>query len=631
MMYFNYHIFIYLFFVVNFYGNVMSTTSWFSKKEPFIPSIKNVGVVTLVTGMLERTSSANKCIGAVTLIKDNGYFIVVDSPSATDMISKEKMLKTLALQKISPTEIQMAITTHGHPDHFGQGLLFSNARHFFASYEYTDNTYITTDLSTNDSMKLTHHVEIWNTPGHTNQDVSIIVRTSCCGTIAVVGDLFYDENDANGDIKNWINEAWNPKLGMINRRKVICNANRIVPGHGPMFKVTDNMKKLYNCSKCIKCAAINVRCKVCKPIMEKVLITTKSITTTTDTPTTLFIPTTTTEIPTTIFTSTTTEFPTTMSTSTTTEIPTTMSTSTTTEIPTTMSTSTTTEFLTTSSTSTTTEIPTTIFTSTTTDFPTTISTSTKTEIPTTISTTTATTESPTIMTNILTKITTKSLTNTENKISDINQINSMITTSTTIPLCFNGPQLQYYIFTHPCLPCPTCPIYYPTKNDKAEFNFDEFVLKYNPISKVKNINNEEKINNNLSKLNYQNINNYINSNQKLVQQPIIYPETKSYSILRPFSKISPYFVDDNKKESTTILPITINSNQLPSPFKNVASNFMNYFRSHITKEKSMEDTAKSIVNDALKVIKVNQLDNMLSQQISLFPGVNKIKTNEEKF
>uniref|UniRef100_A0A0N4Z146 Lactamase_B domain-containing protein n=1 Tax=Parastrongyloides trichosuri TaxID=131310 RepID=A0A0N4Z146_PARTI len=478
-------LFLYLFLVNIIHLNVLSAPNWFPKEEIFTPSINNVGIATLVTGMLERSSSFSKSVGAVTLIKDNGYFIVVDSPSSTDMVSKDEMLTSLALQNITPGEIQMAVTTHGHPDHFGQGNLFSNARHFFSSYEYLDNTYVTTDLSVNDTMKLTHHVEVWNTPGHTNQDVSVIVRTTCCGTIAIVGDLFYDENDANGNIKLWIDDAWNPQLGMINRRKVICNANRIVPGHGPMFKVTNAMKKLYNCSKCVKCAIINIKCKVCKPMIERI------ISTTTDFPTTLVsstTSTTTTETPiisTSSTSSTTTKIPTTSST--TTEIPTTSTSTTTTEAPTTSTT--TTEVPTTSTT--TTEVPTTS--TTTTEIPTTSTTTT--EAPTT---STTTTEAPTTSTTTTEALTTSSTTTKVSTSTTISSTTSLkITTTetptTSVPPCFEGPQLQYYIFTHPCLPCPSCPVYYPSKNENGGFNFEEFALKYNPVGKPINNNKDVEI------------------------------------------------------------------------------------------------------------------------------------------
>lgn len=34
----------------------------------------------------------------------------------------------------------------------------------------------------------------------------------------------------------WFAEAWNPLIGKLNRDKVICGADYIIPGHGKLFK-----------------------------------------------------------------------------------------------------------------------------------------------------------------------------------------------------------------------------------------------------------------------------------------------------------------------------------------------------------------------------------------------------------
>ncbi|CAI5454555.1 unnamed protein product [Caenorhabditis angaria] len=202
----------------------------------------------LVQGNIERINQGMNLTSSVSLVYDAGHYIVVDSPSATDVASKEIMLQGIGANKISPGEVQYVVTTHGHPDHFGQGNFFPNARHFFGSYEYSDTNFISTELHTKDIMQLTKNVQLWNTPGHTAQDVSIIVHNvSCHGVIAVVGDLFYHEQDANEPNGVWFQEAWNPIIGKINRNKILCYANYVVPGHGKMFRVTEVMRKNSDC------------------------------------------------------------------------------------------------------------------------------------------------------------------------------------------------------------------------------------------------------------------------------------------------------------------------------------------------------------------------------------------------
>lgn len=58
------------------------------------------------------------------------------------------------------------------------------------------------------------------------------------------GDLFEKEEDLV-DESIWMVSAYSeaPKLQEVNRNKILKLADYIVPGHGPMFKVTKEMKQ----------------------------------------------------------------------------------------------------------------------------------------------------------------------------------------------------------------------------------------------------------------------------------------------------------------------------------------------------------------------------------------------------
>ena len=59
----------------------------------------------------------------------------------------------------------------------------------------------------------------------------------------IVGDLFEKEEDL-ADPEIWKSAgSENPELQIKNRSKVLHEADYIVPGHGPMFKVTDEQRK----------------------------------------------------------------------------------------------------------------------------------------------------------------------------------------------------------------------------------------------------------------------------------------------------------------------------------------------------------------------------------------------------
>ncbi|CAD5234460.1 unnamed protein product [Bursaphelenchus xylophilus] len=206
-------------------------------------------VIPLIEGMMYPTEKGYVMVSSVTLVLDQGYAIVVDSPSASDKQTTELMLKALSNLGISPSQVHVALTTHGHPDHFGQQNLFSNARHLFGPYDYISSVFNRNELFTKNEMRLTTNVEVWNTPGHTNQDVSVIVReVPSLGVVGVVGDLFYSELDALSSGEDWSRDAWNAALGLENRKRVLCTCDVIVPGHSRIFKVTQEMRSRVGCS-----------------------------------------------------------------------------------------------------------------------------------------------------------------------------------------------------------------------------------------------------------------------------------------------------------------------------------------------------------------------------------------------
>ncbi|KAH7696110.1 Protein C03F11.2, partial [Aphelenchoides avenae] len=144
-------------------------------------------VVQLVEGQLYPIENGYTMISSVTLVMDEGLLIIVDSPSYTDDASKERMLKELSANGVTPSQIHFMITTHGHPDHFGHGNFFPNARHFFASYEFTESRFTRTQLFNTNEMRLTKNVELWNTPGHTAQDISLVIyNVPGHGTVGIV-------------------------------------------------------------------------------------------------------------------------------------------------------------------------------------------------------------------------------------------------------------------------------------------------------------------------------------------------------------------------------------------------------------------------------------------------------------
>jgi glyoxylase-like metal-dependent hydrolase (beta-lactamase superfamily II) len=83
--------------------------------------------------------------------------------------------------------------------------------------------------------RIDDEVEVIATPGHTEQDVSVVVRTAD-GTYAVVGDLFECAEDLE-DEELWRSSSGKPETQRASRERVLELADFIVPGHGNVFEV----------------------------------------------------------------------------------------------------------------------------------------------------------------------------------------------------------------------------------------------------------------------------------------------------------------------------------------------------------------------------------------------------------
>lgn len=86
------------------------------------------------------------------------------------------------------------------------------------------------------------------TPGHTPEDISVIVHnTDRYGTIAIAGDVFIVEEDLDYPIM-WKPLAWNEKIQEESRKKLLCLADYIVPGHGKAFPITNAIREQITCT-----------------------------------------------------------------------------------------------------------------------------------------------------------------------------------------------------------------------------------------------------------------------------------------------------------------------------------------------------------------------------------------------
>lgn len=172
-----------------------------------------------------------------TLIKEkSGLNIIIDT---MDCWSGPRLIQALTEQGLNPQDIDFCISTHTHPDHLGNNNLFLNAKHIVGWSVSKGDEYFIHDFN-NKPYVLSEDIEVISTKGHTLSCISVIVRNSGFDgkTVGIVGDLFEREDDIDnpGLWKDVGSESVEDQFQ--NRQKIVDMVDIIVPGHGPKFDVS---------------------------------------------------------------------------------------------------------------------------------------------------------------------------------------------------------------------------------------------------------------------------------------------------------------------------------------------------------------------------------------------------------
>ncbi|KAK9504913.1 hypothetical protein O3M35_009081 [Rhynocoris fuscipes] len=184
-----------------------------------------------------------------TLIKSGKYKLIVDTMTPWD---RQYILDKLKVFDVKPDEIDYVISTHGHSDHLGNNNLFLNAKHivghcFSFKDEYYDDPF--TEESDNCFYIDNKRLYLMATPGHTASCISVLVETKQ-GIVAVAGDLFERKEDLTNEYI-WLSAgSENHQLQRENRLKIINLSDWVIPGHGEMFQITDDIKSEMNKQSC---------------------------------------------------------------------------------------------------------------------------------------------------------------------------------------------------------------------------------------------------------------------------------------------------------------------------------------------------------------------------------------------
>ncbi len=179
-----------------------------------------------------QTDGARKVASTISLVQASDIVLIADPGMAASGVW-DQILNRLQLKGEKPEDVTHVFISHHHPDHVSKVGLFPNATivDFWATYKndlWSDHP---------DNYELAPGVKVIRTPGHTNEDSSLLVETRE-GTYALT--------------HLWWTAGYEPKEDPLaedakgishSRELVLKQADWIIPGHGAMFR---NSKKKVN-------------------------------------------------------------------------------------------------------------------------------------------------------------------------------------------------------------------------------------------------------------------------------------------------------------------------------------------------------------------------------------------------
>ena len=158
----------------------------------------------------------------ITLVQEEEAVIVIDPGMAP---SQAAILEPLAAAGFAPSDVTDVIISHHHPDHTINVGLFGEARvhDHWAIYQYDSWT-----SRPAEGFLVSPSVMLWETPGHTPQDITTLIGTAD-GLAAATHLWWYEAGPPEDRL------ATDPAGVHAGRRRVAAVASMIIPGHGPAF------------------------------------------------------------------------------------------------------------------------------------------------------------------------------------------------------------------------------------------------------------------------------------------------------------------------------------------------------------------------------------------------------------
>ncbi len=180
----------------------------------------------MATVHLLHAGYANDRVGSsVVLVRDGDATIVVDP----GMVARRSLiLEPLAVLDVAPEAVTHVFLSHHHPDHTVNIALFPEAEVVDFWARYRDDLWLDHD---GDGYHLSPNAQLWLTPGHTEEDATLVVEAE--DGVYAMTHLWWKE-DRTPEVDPLASDQAAIEVG---RARVLAFADVVIPGHGGPFRV----------------------------------------------------------------------------------------------------------------------------------------------------------------------------------------------------------------------------------------------------------------------------------------------------------------------------------------------------------------------------------------------------------
>ena len=175
--------------------------------------------------LLHAGYARDRVASSVVLVRDGDLLIVADP----GMVARRSLiLDPLAALGIAPEAVSLIFLSHHHPDHTINIALFPNAEVVDFWARYKDDRWLDHE---GEGHELSLNAHLWRTPGHTEEDASLIVQAED-GVYALTHLWWRADRTPEVDPRG----ADQPAIER-GRARVLAAADIVIPGHGEPFRV----------------------------------------------------------------------------------------------------------------------------------------------------------------------------------------------------------------------------------------------------------------------------------------------------------------------------------------------------------------------------------------------------------